>query len=37
MTKQLKLNGNMMMIMRYPKAAKEIISCTKLIPTEFAG
>lgn len=37
MTKQLKLQGNMMMIMRYPKAAQEIISCTKLIPTEFAG
>lgn len=37
MTRQLKLEGNMMMIMRYPKAAQEIMSCTKLIPTEFAG
>jgi putative sterol carrier protein len=37
MTKQLKLQGNMMMIMRYPKAAQEIIACTKLIPTEFPG
>jgi putative sterol carrier protein len=37
MTKQLKLQGNMMMIMRYPKAAQEIISCGKLIPTDFAG
>jgi putative sterol carrier protein len=37
MTRQLKLDGNMMMIMRYPKAAAEIISCTKVIPTEYAG
>jgi putative sterol carrier protein len=37
MTKQLKLQGNMMMIMRYPKAAQEIIACTQLIPTDFAG
>lgn len=37
MTRQLKLNGNMMMVMRYPKAAAEIVSCTKLIPTEYAG
>jgi putative sterol carrier protein len=37
MTRQLKLQGNLMMIMRYPKAATEIIECTKLIPTEFAG
>ncbi len=37
MTRQLKLSGNMMMIMRYPKAAQEIMACTKLIPTEFAA
>lgn len=37
MTRQLKLTGNLMMIMRYPKAAKEIMNCTKLIPTHFAG
>lgn len=37
MTRQLKLKGNMMKIMRYPKAAKEIMACTGLIPTEFAG
>lgn len=37
MTRQLKLQGNMMMIMRYPKAAKEIIACTQSIPTEFAA
>jgi len=34
MTRQLKLKGNMMMIMRYPKAAQEIMACTKLIPIE---
>ncbi len=37
MTRQLKLQGNMMMIMRYPKAAQEIIACTKSIPTDFAA
>lgn len=37
MTKQLKLQGNMMMIMRYPKAAQEIIACTQRIPTDFAA
>jgi putative sterol carrier protein len=37
MTQQLKLQGNMMMIMRYPKAAQEIIACTKSIPTDFAS
>jgi len=37
MTRRLKLAGNMMMIMRYPKAAQEIIACTKVIPTDFAG
>ena len=36
MTRKLKLKGNMMMIMRYPKAAQEIMACTKLIPTDFA-
>jgi putative sterol carrier protein len=35
MTKQLKLKGNMMQVMRYPKAAKEIVSCCALIPTDF--
>jgi putative sterol carrier protein len=37
MTRQLKLQGNMMMIMHYPKAAQEIIACTKTIPTDFAA
>jgi len=35
MTKQLKLTGNMMQVMRYPKAAKEIVSCCAMIPTDF--
>ncbi len=36
MTNKLKLQGNMMKIMRYPKAAKEIIACCALVPTDFA-
>jgi putative sterol carrier protein len=35
MTRMLKLTGNMMKIMRYPKAAKEIVSCCALVPTDF--
>ena len=35
MTRKLKLTGNMMKIMRYPKAAKEIVSCCALVPTDF--
>jgi putative sterol carrier protein len=35
MTKKLKVTGNMMKIMRYPKAAKEIVSCCALVPTDF--
>lgn len=35
MTRQLKLQGNMMQIMRYPRAAKEIVSCCTLVPTVF--
>ena len=37
MTRRLKLMGNMMKIMRYPKAAKEIVDCCALVPTEFGG
>ncbi|HDQ73825.1 MAG TPA: sterol carrier protein [Chloroflexi bacterium] len=33
MTRKLKVQGNMMKIMRYPKAAKEIVSCCALVPT----
>lgn len=35
MTRKLKLQGNMMKIMRYPKAAKEIIACCAKVPTDF--
>lgn len=37
MSKRLKLKGNMMMVMRYPKAAKEIMACTQQMPTDFAA
>lgn len=35
MTRKLKLKGNMMKIMRYPKAAQEIVACCALVPTEW--
>jgi putative sterol carrier protein len=35
MTRKLKLQGNMMKIMRYPKAAKEIVDCCALVSTDF--
>ena len=35
MTGQLKLKGNMVMIMKSVKAAKELVSCTTLVETEF--
>lgn len=35
MTGQLKLKGDLMKIMRYPKAAQEIVSCCAFIPTEW--
>jgi putative sterol carrier protein len=37
MTKKLKLQGELMQIMRYPKAAKEIVACCALIPTDFGS
>lgn len=37
MTKQLKLSGNVMKIMRYPKAAQEIVTCCAEVPTEWGG
>ena len=36
MTRKLKLQGNMMKVMRYPKAAKEIVSCCSLVPTDWS-
>jgi putative sterol carrier protein len=35
MTRKLKLGGNLMKIMRYPKAAQEIVACCSRVPTEF--
>jgi putative sterol carrier protein len=36
MTRRLKLSGNMMKIMRYPKAAQEIVSCCAEVPTDWS-
>ena len=35
MMRKLKLQGNLTKIMRYPRAAKEIVSCCALIPTDW--
>jgi len=35
MTRKLKLKGNMMKIMKVPKAAAELVNCCTLVPTEF--
>lgn len=35
MTGQLKLDGDLMKVMRYPKAAQEIVSCCALVPTDW--
>jgi putative sterol carrier protein len=35
MTKQLRLTGNLMMVMRYPKAAQEIVASCAHIPTDW--
>jgi len=35
MMRKLKLDGNLMKIMRYPKAAKEIVCCCADVPTEW--
>lgn len=34
-TRQLKLRGNLMKIMKAPKAALELVNCCTLVPTEF--
>ncbi len=36
MTRQLKLSGNMMKVMRYPKAAQEIVACCAEVPTDWS-
>lgn len=35
MMRKLKLEGDLMKVMRYPKAAKEIVSCCALVPTQW--
>jgi putative sterol carrier protein len=35
MTRKLKLKGDMMQVMRYPKAAKDMVSCVLRVPSEF--
>jgi putative sterol carrier protein len=35
--RRLKLKGNIQKIMRYPRAAKEIVSCCALVPTVWPG
>ena len=37
MTGQLKLKGTMSKIMRFPKAATELVNCATKVPTEFVG
>jgi len=36
LTRQFKLKGDMVKIMRAVKAAQELVNCTALVPTEFA-
>jgi len=35
MSGQFKIKGNMMKIMRYTRAAKELVNTAKRVPTEF--
>ena len=35
MTGKLKLQGNLLKIMRYPKAAKDLVACCSKVPTDF--
>jgi len=37
MTKQLKLMGDMVKIMKAVKASKELVNCTTKVPTEFSA
>lgn len=36
-TGQLKLKGTLSKIMRYPRAASELVNCATKVPTEFPG
>jgi putative sterol carrier protein len=35
MTRRLKVSGNLMKIMRYPKAAQELVACCAQVPTDW--
>jgi putative sterol carrier protein len=35
MTRKFKLKGNLMKVLRYPRSAKELVSCVMRVPTEF--
>jgi putative sterol carrier protein len=37
MTRQIKLKGDMVKIMKAVRAAKELVECTTFVPTEFYG
>lgn len=37
LTRQFKLRGDMVMIMKNVKAAQELVNCTTLVPTQFPG
>ncbi len=37
MTRQIRLKGDLMQIMRYPKAVKDMVDCVTQVPSEFAG
>ena len=36
MMRQLRVEGDVMRLMRFPRAAKEMIDCAKLVPTDFS-
>ncbi len=35
MTRRLKLKGDLLQVMRYPKAAKDMVDCVMRVPTEW--
>ena len=37
MTRKLKLKGDMLQVMRYPKAAKDMVGCVLRVPSDFGS
>jgi putative sterol carrier protein len=37
MTRKFKLKGNLMKVLRYPRAAKGLVHCVLRVPTEFTS